>query len=144
MSLFTPGQSGNPAGRPKGFRGVARMIAEATRDGAELVEFALEVLRLTDAKVSDRLAAHAWLSDRFLGKPLQQMELGPPGSMDEHAARTDHLSVEQLRELVEMDRRRRELLTGRVTDPKVVDGAPALLPAAVAPVLELTDEESKK
>lgn len=72
---WQPGESGNRAGRPKGFRGVARLIMQETCDGAELVEWALEVWRDPSRSFGERQAAHAWLADRALGKPLQSMDL---------------------------------------------------------------------
>ena len=39
---FLAGQSGNPGGRPVGFR---EQIKESTEDGSELVEVVLSVLR---------------------------------------------------------------------------------------------------
>ena len=74
---FKPGQSGNPAGRPRGFRGVAAQIMAETDDGAELVAWALRVWRDPGRfhTHAERAAAHAWLSDRALGRPLQATEL---------------------------------------------------------------------
>jgi len=72
---WQPGQSGNRAGRPKGFAGVARMIMRETHDGAELVQWALDVWRDPQRAHAERERAHAWLSDRCLGKPLQQAQL---------------------------------------------------------------------
>ena len=46
-----------------------------TRDGGELVDFALGMMRNEKARPADRLAAHAWLSYRALGKALQPTEL---------------------------------------------------------------------
>ena len=65
----------NPAGRSRGFAGVARQIMAETRDGAELVEFALRIFRDEHAPMRDRQEAHAWLSDRGLGRPLANVEL---------------------------------------------------------------------
>ncbi|MBV8756809.1 MAG: hypothetical protein JO257_06030 [Deltaproteobacteria bacterium] len=75
---FKPGDPRiNRAGRPRGFAGVARMIAEATGDGRELVDWALRVWRDPDNvhTHSERAAAHDWLSSRYLGRPLQQSEI---------------------------------------------------------------------
>ena len=69
-------------GRPKGFKGVARLIAKETRDGAELVEWALAVWRDEERPFAERAAAHAWLSDRGLGRPLQMLELAAHLEMD--------------------------------------------------------------
>jgi hypothetical protein len=85
------GPSLNPAGRSRGFKGVAKLIATETRDGAELVEWALSVFRDPDRTYSERAAAHQWLSDRYLGKPLSSHEIvaavathtiGPPAGWD--------------------------------------------------------------
>lgn len=80
---WKPGQSGNPAGRPKGFAGLAeRVKSEVGVDGDKLVAFAMEVLGDTRCpecgggpELRDRLAAMGWLADRGFGKPLQSVEL---------------------------------------------------------------------
>lgn len=71
---YLPGHTPT-GGRPKGFAGVSKLIMDSTRDGAELVEFALAVLRDTGSELRDRMAALNWLADRGLGKPLQSLEL---------------------------------------------------------------------
>ena len=85
VPAWRPGQSGNPVGRPKGFAGLARDIRKRTNDGRELVDFALETFRNDKLKLSERWAAHGWLSDRGFGKPLTmidlQGELGPAAPM---------------------------------------------------------------
>jgi hypothetical protein len=75
---FAPGNSANPGGRPKG---LASLVREQTRDGAELVQFMLSVLRgRKKAPLRSRMEAAAWLADRGFGKALQQMELSSPGA----------------------------------------------------------------
>jgi hypothetical protein len=70
---FRPGESGNVGGRPKGF---GALIREQTRDGAELVDFALSILRgKRGAKLDQRLDALCWLADRGWGKAIQSTEI---------------------------------------------------------------------
>ncbi len=58
------------SGRPRGFRGLAKLVAEETRDGAELAEFVLGIFRDPDADPKMRWDALTWLSDRGFGKPI--------------------------------------------------------------------------
>ena len=116
---WKPGQSGNRAGRPKGFAGVSRRIMQETRDGDELVEWALSVWRDSSRPYAERAAAHGWLSDRGLGRPVQTTELHAtlaPGVPEDDEPDLSHLSVEQLRELAELERRRDELLASATAD----------------------------
>lgn len=75
---FLPGQSGNPGGRPKG---LAALVRAQTKDGKELVDLMLRVLRGTLAMngkkpgISDRIKAVEWLADRGWGKPVVMVEL---------------------------------------------------------------------
>ena len=120
---FTKGNSGNRAGRPKGFAGVAKLIATETRDGAELVEFALQVFRDEDADMRDRQAAHAWLSDRGLGKPVATIDLHaavtPVGASDDDDRALEALTPYQLRALLEAERAF-EASRARIFDAEIV------------------------
>ena len=72
---FIAGQSGNPSGRPKGFR---EQIKQSTADGNELVEVVLGVLRDQTASNRERMEAATWLADRGFGKPTVDIALEPP------------------------------------------------------------------
>lgn len=91
---FPKGTSPNPGGRPKAAIAMAKLIRDSTRDGAEVVEFMLAVLRgdgeigppedrrplpsdLKDGK-SRRWAAEQLL-DRGFGKAPQTIEIAAQG-----------------------------------------------------------------
>ena len=67
---FPKGVSGNPGGRPKG---LAKRIRAETRDGEELVEVMLSVLRDKTASRRDTMQAATWLADRGFGRPIQTL-----------------------------------------------------------------------
>ena len=92
MGRWKKGQSGNPGGRPRGFKGLAKYIQNHTNDGQELIDFMLKLLRgetigtkMIDGEtslpvvhtpsLSDRIGAAGWLADRGFGKPVQSVEL---------------------------------------------------------------------
>jgi len=66
---FKKGQCGNPDGRPK--NKLAPIILRETRDGQELIDQALSVLRDKKAGLRDRAEARCWLADRGWGKSAQ-------------------------------------------------------------------------
>ena len=72
---FLKGTSGNPAGRPLGFR---EQIKQSTADGNELVEVVLAVLRDQNASNRERMEAATWLVDRGFGKPTVDIALESP------------------------------------------------------------------
>jgi hypothetical protein len=104
---FPPGVSGNPGGRP---RGLVSAIRSETRDGAELVQFMLSVLRgeIGGATLRDRVAAASWLADHGFGRAPQALAVlagrVEPGSQPDPAqlvAALDRMSDGALLELEE-------------------------------------------
>lgn len=70
---WKPGQSGNPAGRPKDSDRIAAYIREHTNGGREIADFMMGVMRGTEdeswrMKGQDRIKAAEWLADRGFGK----------------------------------------------------------------------------
>ena len=73
-----PGQSGNPGGRPKG---LAALVRAQTKDGKELVDLMIGVLRgklIVNGKrpsFGDRIKAAEWLADRGWGKSVETIAI---------------------------------------------------------------------
>ena len=84
---FIAGQSGNPSGRPKGFRAY---IKESTAEGNELVDVVLAVLRDQNASNRERMEAATWLADRGFGKPAAVRDDDVPGIGDFTIVIGDH------------------------------------------------------
>ncbi len=84
---FIAGQSGNPSGRPKGFRAY---IKESTAEVNELVDVVLAVLRDQNASIWERMEAASWLADRGFGKPAPVRDDDVPGIGDFTIVINDH------------------------------------------------------
>lgn len=72
---FQKGVSGNPGGRTKAHRELARYIREKTDDGKKLADYCLKIADDEDQESRVRLLAIEWLGDRGIGKPVQAVEL---------------------------------------------------------------------
>jgi hypothetical protein len=89
------GVSGNPGGRRSGFVGEIR---RQTKDGQELVRFAVRVLRDEHADLRTRMDACSWLADRGFGRPSQVLglELAEPMIPASELARASATVTEKL------------------------------------------------
>jgi hypothetical protein len=76
---WKPGQSGNPAGRPKASAGQREAKALAKEHTAAAIATLAEILKDKKATASARVAAATAILDRGHGKPLQQVEIGEAG-----------------------------------------------------------------
>jgi hypothetical protein len=132
------------AGKRNGFAGVAKMIMLQTNDAKELVAFALGVMRDRQHPLSYRLQAHAWLSDRALGKPIQAIDMQARIDKDSSSTRAnvdlDKLSTDELEQWYRLLGKlaapppQPKALEGRIEDAEIVEDDPAAgaLPSAPA------------
>ena len=120
LSLWKPGQSGNPSGRPKGTRDLAGYVVETTDGGKELVDALMSIARgvmpnvpaqegsrpRKDQQVrpADQLNAIEMLLDRGFGRSPQQLDIAHSVSDRPFANLSDEtltLLVENARQLEE-------------------------------------------
>lgn len=143
---FQPGQTGNPLGRPPSFRA---MINEATADGAELVAYAIGVLRgevkntitgvskLTgepwveqvECSVPVKWAALEYLTERSQGREAAKLDVTSKGEQitgspsEEIGPDLSKLTIEELRLYMELRRKtsRAPKAKDEIVDAEVVD-----------------------
>lgn len=80
---FQPGNSANPAGRPKASALEKEVRSLARQHTESAIQTLAEILTDKDATASARVSAAIAILDRGHGKPLQQIELGEAGAFSE-------------------------------------------------------------
>ena len=96
---WKPGQSGNPAGRPKS---LMDLIKTQTKNGNVLIDVAMAILtqetyRNQTVKIADRLEALKWLADRGWGKAIQPVEHSGEVAIHELVAQAHEAAVERMK-----------------------------------------------
>jgi len=118
-TAWKPGQSGNPAGRPRKGNALAECVRMLV-DPRELVARAAQLAQSKDERVA--LGALTWLRDSAYPKPEQRLDLYVEASdsrtLDSQRVIAE-LSTEALRELLTIAER-----TGSDDAPALVDGDP--------------------
>ena len=130
-SLWKPGQSGNPHGRPSDSNSLAAKVKQLTKQGDTVIEFLLDVLagNVSDRifsrqrgvviesapTVADRLQAAGMLLDRGWGRPQQELNLSGQVA---HLHLLASWSDEELEQLVGM----RGFLPGLLPGLQTVEG----------------------
>ena len=106
---FKKGQSGNPSGKPRGTRDLAKKIIEKTKDGEELVEKLLSLARgeVKRARPADQIKAIEMLFDRAYGKAVTHTDVTGDVQVGVTYRNMDNFSDDELRELVSL---RKELV----------------------------------
>lgn len=90
---FTKGVSGNPGGRSKAYRELARYIREKTEDGKKLADVAFDIAMNAESEPRVRLLAIDFLADRGIGKPVQAVDLRVDGEGQTAEATIDWAAV---------------------------------------------------
>lgn len=93
---FTPGQSGNPGGRPKGVEEVQRLAREHTKDAITTL---IGIAKSLKSPAAARVSAATVLLDRGWGKPVQPTEHS--GEMIQRVISGEPLTQDQWREKYE-------------------------------------------
>ena len=106
---YKKGQSGNPSGKPKGTRDLAKKILEKTKNGEELVEKLLSLARgeVRRARPADQIKAIEMLFDRAFGKSVSHTDVTGDVQVGVIYRNMDNFSDDELRELVSL---RKELV----------------------------------
>jgi len=102
--------SPNPGGRPRSAYALSTAIREHV-DPVELLQIALRIARTAPSEQT-RLSALQWLRDSGFVRPPERHELsvGPRAADEDDELALEGLSIDQLRELADLDRRRAAIL----------------------------------
>jgi hypothetical protein len=72
---FAKGQTGNPGGRTKAHRELARYIREKTMDGRSLADYCIGLVENPKTEPRVGMLAVEWLGDRGIGKSVLPIDL---------------------------------------------------------------------
>lgn len=75
QTSFKPGQSGNPAGRPKETEAVRKAKEGMSKMTPQVVKQMQEALNDPETKLSDKIKIWEIIFDRVMGKPQQAVEV---------------------------------------------------------------------
>jgi hypothetical protein len=118
--LFKKGVSGNPSGRPKGAKGLAKYVRKMIgADGNKLVD---AMVTIVEGKSKfgttnrDVISAVQWLADRGFGKPEERIILGGGADKGLDMMSADALSQLDDKELLALETLMKKMRRGQI-DP---------------------------
>ena len=124
MKPYKPGQSGNPRGRPKGAKGLAKYLRKQLGD--DLFKVADEMIKILLGKSQygtsnrDVMTAATWLTDRAVGKAEERVIINSNAEVGRTGAAVSRLSDSDLAKL--------DILVAKMDSDEIDPDAPAFEP----------------